>query len=89
MLKQRMQLMTITTGSPAQFRGLATQTIFEEVLAKTCRLSTKLLIDSQKACSWHLYASNNLTIHLDQQWDVIKKTEENARDFERICMQSP
>ena len=89
MLKHRMQLMTITSGSSAHFRGLATQAFFEDVLQKTCRLSTKLLIDSQKACSWHLYASNNLSVHLDQQWDLIKKIEKNARDFERMSMQTP
>ena len=81
--------MTITSGSSAHFRGLATQAFFEDVLQKTCRLSTKLLIDSQKACSWHLYASNNLSVHLDQQWDLIKRTEKNARDFERMSMQTP
>ena len=61
--KHRTQLMTITSGSSAHFRGLATQAFFEDVLQKTCRLSTKLLIDSQRVCSWHLYASNNLSVH--------------------------
>ena len=84
LLKHRMQLMLVTNSSPQLAKERAVYSFFDDALEKSQRFTKKLFQDAQKHCSWHLYAANNISGHLDDQWEQIKGVEKAAKDWGRL-----
>ena len=86
-LKHKMDLMLITQVTPMAQKMIYCFKFFADVLEMTSRLSERALEKACRGCEWHKVAANNLSLHLHEIWETIKKIEKNAKDWVRLPKQ--
>ena len=86
-LKHKMDLMLITQVTPMAQKMIYCFKFFADVLEMTSRLSERALENACRRCEWHKVAANNLSLHLHEIWETIKKIEKNAKDWVRLPKQ--